>query len=130
VHPFLNPSLAPLFLVLAPTGSLDAFLEFLTREVGSGKDVLSGAYVLPNGAELPLSEMIAKLQRDKMIEEVEEVSASRTPYVGICLARACLRACMCVCMRDITFRDLFSGARVRVARVVQRAGTGARGRSG
>lgn len=45
----------------------------MSQEFAGGKNLLSGEYVLPSGTALPFGAMIAKLKRQKVMQEVMQV---------------------------------------------------------
>ncbi|KAG2434960.1 hypothetical protein HYH02_012156 [Chlamydomonas schloesseri] len=59
------------------------FQSFLLREFAAGKNLINGDYVLPSGKRLPFGAMIARLKRQRVLEDVLAGGQSRNKYVDM-----------------------------------------------
>ncbi|KAG2434851.1 hypothetical protein HXX76_007736 [Chlamydomonas incerta] len=59
------------------------FQSFLLREFAAGKNLINGDYVLPSGKRLPFGAMIARLKRQRVLEDVLAGGKARSKYVDM-----------------------------------------------
>ncbi|GLI60207.1 hypothetical protein VaNZ11_002278, partial [Volvox africanus] len=72
--------------------SLTEFLSFLLKELGAGKNLTTGDYLLPSGGQLPFAAMIARLKRLRVLDDVMKGGKARNRYVDMLYNRDALAA--------------------------------------
>ncbi|PNH10172.1 hypothetical protein TSOC_003114 [Tetrabaena socialis] len=66
------------------------FQTFLLKEFAAGKNLINGDYMLPSGKRLPFGAMIARLKRQRVLEDVMKGGTARMRYVDMLYNRDAL----------------------------------------